>query len=599
MMGCLPDGIRFAPPWTVRFAQQPRNPMPTKQEVLELLDRLNEVPADHLEDQRLDFKEWERRSQADATAKVLEAVICMANGGGGTVVIGVKDNIVGRSKAVVGVPADLDVNRLKRALYDGSDPKLTPTIDELAVPEGTGRILVLEVHAGMPPYTDTKGNGKIRIGKDCQPLTGSMRRQTMEGTGETDITSTEVPGAIADQLSAAGMEQLRAIAAREQAPTELLRKSDTDLLGSIGLVRRGRLTRGGLLLVGKETSISEIFPGYAWIYLHMTSDTAYDDRAEGKDCIALALGRIVDRIMSRNPLVTIQQGLFHFEFRTYPEIALRESILNAFCHADFRIPGPIQLKQFPDRLEIANPGGFVGGVSPANILRHDPVSRNPLLVNALTALRLVNRSNLGVRRRYEAMLRDGKEPPVIRDEGNAVRVVFLAGDFSVPFRTFVTEEANLGHWLSVEDLLVIQYLLRHGEVDLPAVETICQQQEREAREGLRRLETKFGVLESTGRGKTAVWRLRVEVERRLTSDSSPTRSRQAQLEAAVSTILRVLRDRHEKREPGLSNAEIRELTSLDREQVKYVMRKIKKDGLVDSAGRGGAARWHFVGTDDG
>ena len=44
-------------------------------------------------------------------------------------------------------------------------------------------------------------------------------------------------------------------------------------------------------------------------------------------------------------------------------------------------------------------------------------------------------------------------------------------------------------------------------------------------EGLRRLDSKYGLLESHGRGKDAAWRLRAEVERRLTSDTSPTRSR--------------------------------------------------------------------------
>jgi ATP-dependent DNA helicase RecG len=147
----------------------------------------------------------------------------------------------------------------------------------------------------------------------------------------------------------------------------------------------------------------------------------------------------------------------------------------------------------------------------------------------------------------------------------------------------------------VEDLLVIHYLLRHREIGLQATQEICQQHEREAREGLRRLESKYAVLESHGRGKDTTWRLRAEVERRLTSETSPTRSRQAQLEAAISVILRTLRDRHEKGEPGLSNADIRQLTSLDREQVKYVMRKIKKDGMVEADGRGGATRWRFLG----
>ena len=568
--------------------------MLTTQEIPALLQRLERVAADTLEDQTLDFKEWIARSYKDSIALVLESVICMANGGGGTLVIGVRDKIVGRASAIVGVPADLDTNRLKRAIYDGTDPKLTPSIDELAVPEGTGRLLVMHIYAGVPPYTDTRGQGKIRIGKDCQPLTGSMRRQMIAGTGETDFTADEVEGRLRDLISAAGMERLRGGAAKEQAPAELLAKSDADLLTSLGLVRRSHLTRGGLLVAGRDEAIASAFPGYAWTYLHMSSDTGYDDRVDGRDCLAIALDRIVDRIMARNTLTTIQQGLFHFEFRTYPEIALREGLLNAFCHADYRIPGPIQIKQFADRLEITNPGGLIGGVLPTNILRHEPVSRNPLLVNALTALRLVNRSNLGVRRMYQAMLQEGKEPPVIRDEGDAVRLVLMASDFSVPFRTFVADEANRNHWLSVEDLLIIQYLLRHLEIDAAVTATICQQHEREALEGLRRLDSRCQILESHRRGKNTIWRLRAECERRLTSDTAPTRSRQAQLEAAVSTILRALRDRHERRQPGLSNAEIRALTSLDREQVKYVMRKIKQDGMAKSEGRGAGARWQYV-----
>jgi ATP-dependent DNA helicase RecG len=165
------------------------------------------------------------------------------------------------------------------------------------VPEGTGRLLILHVHAGMPPYTDTRGQGKIRVGKDCQPLTGSMRRIVMAESGDTELSAIAVPGRLSDLVSPAGMEQLRAIAAKEQAPSALIRKSDTDLLTSLGLIRKEQLTRGGLLVVGKEAAIAEVFPGYAWIYLHMSSDTAYDDRADGRECMAIALGRIVDRII--------------------------------------------------------------------------------------------------------------------------------------------------------------------------------------------------------------------------------------------------------------------------------------------------------------
>src|SRR5947209_6091126 len=214
--------------------------MRTLTEIRQLLDELDTRPADDLEDQDLDFKEWNSRSFADAVALMVEMAICMANGGGGTVVFGMNDRRVGRDQAILGVPPEVDVNRLKKAVYDATDPKLTPVFEELPVPEGTGRLLVMQVYPGLPPYTDTSGRGKIRIGKECQPLTGTLRRRIMVETGETDFTAVELPGSFEPHLSASAMEQLRDAAQRERAPDELLRLGDVDLLTALGVLRGDR-----------------------------------------------------------------------------------------------------------------------------------------------------------------------------------------------------------------------------------------------------------------------------------------------------------------------------------------------------------------------
>ncbi len=64
-----------------------------------LLDELDHRTADELEDQDLDFKEWNTRSLRDAVALVVEMAICMANGGGGTVVFGIRNQQLGRARA--------------------------------------------------------------------------------------------------------------------------------------------------------------------------------------------------------------------------------------------------------------------------------------------------------------------------------------------------------------------------------------------------------------------------------------------------------------------------------------------------------------------
>lgn len=174
------------------------------------------------------------------------------------------------------------------------------------------------------------------------------------------------------------MEALRNQARKERAPEELIGLSDEDLLISLGLVKGGRVTRAAILLAGTESAIRESVPGYNWTFLQMISDTEYGVREDRVSALPVSVQRIEELLVPFNPITTHRQGLFHFEYRTWPEIAVREALLNAFCHADLRIAGPIMVKLYPDSLEISNNGGFIAGITPENILHHQPASRNPL-----------------------------------------------------------------------------------------------------------------------------------------------------------------------------------------------------------------------------
>ena len=88
--------------------------MRTPDEIGLLLDDLNTVTADDLEDQDFDFKEWIARSRNDAIDQVIEYAICMANGGGGTDVIGVFQQDVGRDQTHVGVSPENGTKILKK-----------------------------------------------------------------------------------------------------------------------------------------------------------------------------------------------------------------------------------------------------------------------------------------------------------------------------------------------------------------------------------------------------------------------------------------------------------------------------------------------------
>lgn len=565
-------------------------------EIRSLLERLESVDADSLEAQDLDFKEWPAEAK-QAVRLAVDIAVCMANGGGGTVVLGVRDRVISRAKAVIGVPAEADAHQLKRDIYERTSPKLTPDIQELTVPEGTGRLLVMQVYGGLPPYTNTAGAGTVRKGSGCVPLTGDLRDKLMVERGDADYSAGIVSEPAASLISAAAMERLRDLARQEQAPSDLLRKTDLDLLGALGVLRDDHLTRAGLMIAGQSEAIARHLPNFAWTHERMKSATAYDNRVDGREqnalAIPLALAAIESHINADNPISTIEHGLYHFEYRAYPTIALREALLNALSHLDLRLASPVLVKQYPRRLEISNPGGLVGGITPANILHHPPLARNPLLVQALAKLRLVNRSNLGIGRMFEAMLVEGKEPPHIIDEESAVRVVFKRQETAQPFREFIAEEGKAGRTLDVDHLLVLRYLLSHPEIDTPTAAELCQRRDAEMRDILDEMVQVFDYLERGGAGRGSWWRMKPALHRRLEGLGHAERDQRIDWDVAKTRVLNMLKQRARRGEPGLTNADIREVTAYDRQQVNRLIHELEAEG-VRMQGYSRGARYTYI-----
>ncbi len=563
------------------------------QDIAELLDKLDDHTADALEDQDLDFKQWDVKSRDKSVRLVVHMAVCMANGGGGTVVFGVADQVTGRTEAIIGVPPEVDVNLLKKAVYDQTDPKIMPVFETLNVPEGFGRLLIMQIHPGLPPYTDTAGTGSIRIGKECKPLTGTLRRKISIETGETDFSAELVAPADPSSLSPTALETLRNQAKAERAPDDLLKLDDLELLSALGLIKKHQLTRAAILIAGHEEALRRHVPGFNWTFLQMASDTNYSNREDRITAIPFSVQRVEELLLPFNPITTLEQGLFHFEYRIWPEVAIREALMNAFCHADFRIAGPIMVKLYSDRVEISNNGGFIGGITPNNILHHQPAARNPLLVEALTRLRLVNRSNLGVSRMYKALLMEGKEPPMIQEIGESVCVTFLKREMAAAFRVFVAQESRKGRDLGVDTLLILQYLLKHPELETSVAAGMCQRSHGQMREILSAME-KAGYIEHGGAGRGMYWTVRPELYQQLSESGYPERERRIDWDAAKTRVLSILMNRSKKGLPGLGNAEIRQITRYSRHKVLRLMKELADENPeISRPGPGRKGRYEY------
>jgi ATP-dependent DNA helicase RecG len=101
----------------------------------------------------------------------------------------------------------------------------------------------------------------------------------------------------------------------------------------------------------------------------------------------------------------------------YPEPAWEEAIVNALVHRSYRSNGPVFVRMFEDRLEIASPGGFptAGLPSPVDIATLSTNPRNPHLCNALQYFDLVRLVREGTRRMLDEMTMLGLPPPTIEE----------------------------------------------------------------------------------------------------------------------------------------------------------------------------------------
>lgn len=95
----------------------------------------------------------------------------------------------------------------------------------------------------------------------------------------------------------------------------------------------------------------------------------------------------------------------------FNEEVIRESILNAIAHRDYKISSEIVIKQYPSKIVLSNPGGFPKGVTLDNIIIVNSTPRSRLMTEILEKTGLVERSGQGIDKIYAYTLAEGKGIP--------------------------------------------------------------------------------------------------------------------------------------------------------------------------------------------
>lgn len=123
------------------------------------------------------------------------------------------------------------------------------------------------------------------------------------------------------------------------------------------------------------------------------------------------------------------EGLRRARKEAYPQEALREAMANAVAHRDYADAGAkTTVEVFADRVVIASPGRPPGNQSIARISQGEARSRarNPLVVQGLTWLGLMDERGSGIRRMQQALADQGGRAPAFELNGDEFTVTLFA-----------------------------------------------------------------------------------------------------------------------------------------------------------------------------
>ncbi len=174
-----------------------------------------------------------------------------------------------------------------------------------------------------------------------------------------------------------------------------------------------------------------------------------------------------------------------------PEInrdALREAIINAFCHRDYSINQEVQIAIFKDRVEILNPGKLFGGLKIKDILSK-PISirRNELIADIFHRIRYIEKWGTGINKILTL------EPETTFDE---------IGDFFLV--TFKRKESLVTVEKTVEKILLA--IKQKPNITIKELQTIIGLSRRGIEWNINKLKSE-GRIKRIGSDKTGYWEI--------------------------------------------------------------------------------------------
>lgn len=338
---------------------------------------------------------------------IKKEIIAFANCNGGTVYVGIADD-----GTVLGVEnADECALQISNMVRDAIKPDVTMFIHyETLDCEGKAVVAVnIQRGTNRPYYLAKKGlrpeGVYVRQGYSSVPATDTAIRQMIKETdGDSFENMRSINQTLTFETTKREFEKRGVAFGQPQMQTLKLVSAD------------GVYTNLGLLLSEQcpHTVKAAVFEG--------TDQNVFQDRREFSGSLMQQLNEVYDYIDFHNQTHATFQKLLRIDTRDYPEVAVREALLNSLVHRDYSFRASTLISIYEDRIEFVSIGGLLPGLELDDLMMGVSVCRNPHLANVFYRLQLIEAYGTGMKKIMGAYA-DAPARPQITTTNNAFKIV--------------------------------------------------------------------------------------------------------------------------------------------------------------------------------
>lgn len=422
---------------------------------------------------------------------IKKEIIAFANCDGGKLYIGVRDD-----GTVIGLDnADSVSLQISNMVRDAIKPDITMFLHYETIVENGKNVVVVDIQRGTdrPYYLAKKGMRPegvyVRQGYSSVPATDTAIRRMIK---ETDGNRFEAMRCLNQDLTF------------EATKKEFeLRKTDfgAQQMRTLKLIDQDGLYSNLALLLSDQcvhTIKVAVFQG--------TDQTIFKDRREFTGSLMQQMNEVYDFIDFRNQTRATIEKLYRVDVRDYPEVAVREALLNLLVHRDYSFSASAFISIYEDRIEFVSIGGLMPGIDLEDVMVGISVCRNQDLANVFYRLHLIEAYGTGmgkIMKAYESM----QVKPVIETTKNAFKIIlpninakYETENATVKTKSGTPVTVHTEKKLSDEEEKILEYARKHGAITRNDVIGLLEVSASTAARVIRKM-VKTNLLEQKGKAR--------------------------------------------------------------------------------------------------